>query len=149
MKAHWHEQIQRYVAGDSTREETVALQQALRADAELRALYLDYLNLEAALGAAAEAAAMAGHQTAELRPIAWPQGHSRRWLAAATAACVALAVLTIFRGHRDRPDAQHDFDASISSTQNAIARLSFERTASFPDWMSPTASMLKLPVTHE
>ena len=61
MKRYWHEQIQRYVAGESTQEETIALQQALKDDAELRALYLDYLNLDVALGAAAEAEAMTGN----------------------------------------------------------------------------------------
>ena len=38
MKRYWHEQIQRYVAGESTQEETIALQQALKDDAELRTI---------------------------------------------------------------------------------------------------------------
>lgn len=58
MNAHWHEQIQRCMTGDATPEEVAALQQALKEDAELRAWYLDYLNLDATLDALAEAAMM-------------------------------------------------------------------------------------------
>ena len=54
MKSHWHEQIQRYVNGLASPAEAAALQAALNQDAELRALYLDYMNLDVALSAAAE-----------------------------------------------------------------------------------------------
>lgn len=54
MSAHWHDAIQRYMAGSATREESEALQDALKNDAELRLLYLDYLNLDLALEAKAE-----------------------------------------------------------------------------------------------
>jgi len=155
MKLTWHEQIQRYVAGESTQEETIALQQALKDDAELRALYLDYLNLDVALGAAAEAATMTGNENARMAiipgPSAWWILHSWRWIAAA-GACAALVVLTIFPRQHDtswaRPEPP-DLGATLSSTQNAIARLSLEPVSSFPGWMSPTASMLRLPENYE
>jgi hypothetical protein len=150
MKEHWHEPIQRYVAGDSTQEETTALQQALKDDAELRALYLDYLNLDLALGAAAEAASMTGNEIAGMainrQPSARSILHYRRWIAAA-AACAALVVLTILPRHHDSTRARNDFGATFSSAQNAVAQLSFEPASSLPGWMSPTASMLQLPQT--
>ena len=69
MKNHWHEQIQRYVNGQASAEEAAALQAALNEDAELRALYLDYMNLDVALGAAAEAATIAENGIARDRDI--------------------------------------------------------------------------------
>ncbi len=148
MKRYWHEQIQRYVAGGSTQEETVALQQALKDDAELRALYLDYLNLNVALGAAAEAEAMTGNGIGRIstlpRSSAWVTPHYWRWLAA-TAACAALLVLSMLPKHRDSYRMAPDLATTMSSTQNAIARLSLEPASSIPAWMSPTASMLELP----
>ena len=53
MNNDWHAQIQCYMNGQAGAEEVAALQAALQADAGLRALYLDYMNLDAALGAAA------------------------------------------------------------------------------------------------
>ena len=58
MNTDWHDIIQRYIAGTLADEESAALQDALKADAELRALYLDYMNLDVALEAAAGAAEM-------------------------------------------------------------------------------------------
>lgn len=148
MKRHWHEQIQRYVAGSSTEEETVALQQALNDDGELRALYLDYLNLDVALGAASEAAMMTGNVTGRIstfpglyEPV---PPHHRRWLAAA-AACAALLMLVVFSMHRGSSRAVPDFASTISSTQDAIAQLSLEQASSIPAWISPTDSMLEPP----
>ncbi len=58
MNTDWHELIHRYIAGTTSAEETTALQEALKTDANLRALYLDYMNLDVALEAKAEAAEM-------------------------------------------------------------------------------------------
>lgn len=55
MNADWHQLIQRYMNGVATDEETKNLQQALKTDPELRVLYLDYINLDIALEAKAEA----------------------------------------------------------------------------------------------
>jgi len=152
MKERWHGQIQRYLAGDTTPEETAALQQALKDDAELRTLYLDYLNLDVALGVAAEAAKItengSGRMTPYSRPLAKPIRHDWRWLAA-TGACAALVMLTILPKHRDPSRTRYDFSASITSSQDAIARLSIAPTTSLPGWMSPTASMLEPQVIPE
>ena len=148
MNAHWHEQIQRCMTGDAAPEEIAALQQALKNDAELRALYLDYMNLDVALGAAAEMAASAeneiGRTTAFPQPTARPSPHYWRWLAAA-AACAALIVSAMLPKHRDASRARPDIAAIISSTQSAIARLSVEPPSLFPAWASPTASLLDPP----
>jgi hypothetical protein len=58
MNTEWHELIQRYIAGTTTAEEAMSLQQSLKTDAKLRTLYLDYVNLDVALEAKAEAAEM-------------------------------------------------------------------------------------------
>jgi anti-sigma factor RsiW len=64
---------------------------------------------------------------------------------AAAAACVALALtgmlLTRDKSSRPRPDVA----AAISSTQEAIARLSIDLPPLFPAWASATASMLDQP----
>lgn len=148
MNAHWHDQIQRCLAGDATPEETAALQQALKDDAELRALYLDYLNLDVALGAAAEAAALSGNEADRMAVFPQPPArlfpHYWRWLGAA-AACAALVVLAILPKRRDDSRPLPDVAAAISTAQNAIARLSVEPPATLPAWMSPTASLLDQP----
>ena len=150
MKDHWHEQIQRTVNGQSSAEEIAALREALNADAELRAWYLDYMNLDAALGAAADAAVIAENATGSSETARFPRPRARlsphfwRWLAA-TAACAALVVLALFPSHRDASRARPDFAAAISSTQSAIARLSVEPASVLPAWISPTASLLDQP----
>lgn len=148
MNAHWHEQIQRCLSGDATPEEIVPLQQALKDDAALRALYLDYMNLDVALGAAAEAAAFtendAGRIASFPRPDAQPSPHYWRWVAS-TAACAALTVVALLSRPRTSSRAGWDIAATISSTQSAIARLSVEPPSSFPAWVSPTASLLDQP----
>ena len=53
---HWHDLIQRHLAGMASPEETTTLEDALEKDADLRNLYLDYANLDNALEASAEAA---------------------------------------------------------------------------------------------
>jgi len=145
MNAHWHEQIQRCLAGDSTPDEIAALQQALKDDAELRALYLDYINLDAALGAAATINEDEPCEAAEFpRPLARPLPHRWHWLAA-TATCAALVLLMVLPGHRKTSPPHPDLAAAVSSTKSAIARLSVEPATAFPTWMSPTASLLDPP----
>ena len=146
MRNHWHEQIQRYVNGQSSVTEATALQAALSENVKLRSLYIDYMNLDVALRAAAEIEAVAASGTGPIaifpRHPAWFSPYPWRWLAAA-AACVALVMWTALPKHRDSSPQQVDLPATISSTQKAIARLSVEPSASFPEWMSPTASLLE------
>ncbi|MBI4658376.1 MAG: hypothetical protein HY735_05955 [Verrucomicrobia bacterium] len=148
MKNHWHERIQRYVNGQSSAEEATALHEALNAEAELRALYLDYMNLDVALGAAAEAATITeievGQANSFPRPFALLSSHPWRWVAAA-AACAVLVMLAMLPRHRDSSRLRPDFAVIISSAQSAIARLSYEPDTLLPTWMSPTASMLDQP----
>jgi hypothetical protein len=149
MNKHWREQIQRFVNGQASAEEVAALQAALNKDAELRALFLDYMNLDVALGAAAEAAAITengigGIATFQCSP-AQSSPHYWRWLAAAATACAALLVFAIVPRHRNPVRTRPDVAAACSSAQEAIARLSIEPTSSIPVWASPTASMLDQP----
>jgi hypothetical protein len=145
MKSHWHEQIQRYANGQSSAEEAAALEAALNEDAELRALYLDYMNLDVALSAAAEAATITeikiGKANSFPRPSARWSSHPWRWVAAA-AACAALIVFAMLPRHHDPSPSRPDIAATISSTQGAIARLSVEPPSLFPEWVSVTDSML-------
>jgi anti-sigma factor RsiW len=144
LKSHWHEQIQRYINGLASPSEAAALQAALSQDAELRALYLDYMNLDAALSATAET--MTFTENGRNGIATFPGPHLRsspsswRWLAAA-ATCAALIILVLLPGHRTSSRARKDL-AVISSTQSAIERLSVKPPSLFPDWASPTASML-------
>ena len=147
MKNHWHEQIQRYVNGQAGSAEAAALQAALNEDAELRAWYLDYMNLDVALGAAAETPTITengigGITTFPCSP-AQSSRHYWRWFAAA--ACAALLVFAMMPRHRNLSRTRPDVAAACSSAQEAIARLSVEPPSSFPAWASPTASLLDQP----
>jgi hypothetical protein len=148
MKDRWHERIQRQVSGLASAEEAGALQAAMWEDGELRALYLDYMNLDAALGAAAAAVTSTEDETG--RRATFPGTTARvspqywRWLAA-TAAGAALVLLVLFPRQRDASRERADIAAAISATQNAIARLSVETASSLPAWMSPTAALLEQP----
>ena len=148
MKSHWHEQIQRYVNGEASAEEVAALQAALNQDAKLRALFLDYMNLDVALGEAAEAASITENGIGGITTFpgspAQSSLHYWPWLAAATA-CAALLLLAIVPRHRDPMRTRPDIAAACSSAQEAITRLSLEPTSSIPVWASPTASMLDQP----
>lgn len=143
----WHAQIQRYMHGQASAEEAAALQEAMKENADLRALYLDYLNLDEALGAAAEAALLpeddAG-DTPQPRRSARSRRHYWRWLAGA-AACAALAAAATLVGRRPLEQTNSDVDAACASIQEAVTRLSIEQPAAFPSWTSPTASVLDQP----
>ena len=108
MSEDWHDAIQRYLSGSANREESVALQEALKNDADLRLLYLDCLNLELALEAKAES--IGG--VAEIVPItdlpSAPQSRSRpmrRLLAVAAAAALLLFLGTLFFKSASEPAA--------------------------------------------
>ena len=145
MNENWHEQIQRFLDGQASVEESAALQEALIEDAELRAVYLDYVNLDVALEAAAGRSIAADVNSAEF--VIVPRNHSAglspawRWLAAA-AACAALIGFVFLSGQRSSTPAHPEIAAAFDSTRAAIARLSVEPTASSSWWSSPTASLL-------
>jgi len=147
MNNHWHEQLQRYLDGTPDAAETAALEAALNQDAELRALYLDYINLDVALDAAA-AAPLTEHGSAGTAPFprlpASPAVPWGRWLAAA-AACAAGVILVLLPGPRGPARPGADITAACAATQTTIARLSMEPPAPFPEWASPTFAMLDEP----
>jgi hypothetical protein len=150
MKNHWHEQIQRYVNGQASADEIAALQAALHADAELRAWYLDYMNLDVALGAVADAAIFAEDATGRHATVAFPRPrarlapHSWHWLAA-TAACAAVVIVVVLSQRRDTPRAQPDLAVVTAATHTAISQFRADVPPDLPAWMSPTASLLDQP----
>ena len=95
MNKDWHDVIQQYIAGTLPDDEALTLQNALKSDADLRALYLDYINLDVALGAHAESRAavievlsspMSGETSRSIRWLTW------RPLTAAAAAGILLGM---------------------------------------------------------
>lgn len=143
MNPAWHDIIQRHIAGTTTAEEAIGLEAALIADAELRALYLDYMNLDVALEAMA--ASLANDVCEIARPApARLRSHHWGWITAA-AACVAWMVLVLLPKSRTASPSRPDVAVTISAAQQAIAQLSVDSPSALPAWMSPTVSMLDEP----
>ena len=137
MKTDWHELIQRHLTGLTTVEEMNQLQAALKTDAKLRALFLDYMNLDVALGALAGAAD-------HVRAL--QEQRTARWLTwrplAAAAACLALLLSGALLLSRKPLSTRPDLAAAFASTEQAIAHLPAPPLAPLPEWISPTAGML-------
>jgi len=149
MNNDWHAQIQCYMNGQAGAEEVAALQAALQADAGLRALYLDYMNLDAALGAAAGATPSTelepgGLGASPLSP-AQPSPHYWRWFAAAAAVGVASVMFGSLLSLRNSSRVHPDVAAACSLTQEAIARLAVKPPPALPAWASPTDLLLEQP----
>jgi hypothetical protein len=89
----WHDLIQKHLAGNASSEESLTLEKALEKDADLRRLYLDYANLDMALGASAEAAKALQEVPMVSRPKPRPSLFSLRPLTS-VAAGIVLGVLT-------------------------------------------------------
>ena len=146
MKPHWHENIQQYLDGQSSAEKTAALCKVLSEDAEFRALYLDYMNLDMSLGALADASVVEENGPNRITTLhvarADTSPHYWRW-AAATAAFAVLVVFAMLPKAPQPLPTVPDIAAVITSSQGAIARLSFDTTSALPAWMSPTASLLE------
>lgn len=151
MSDDWHEQIQRHLNGLSSPEESSALAEALDRDPQVRALYLDYMNLDATLGAMAETAPV-GALAEDGRPDHRPE-QSRlpwnhwRWLAPA-AACAALLVFGLVSERRHVVPARPDLSVATLSVGTAISRLPSQVPPPIPAWMSPTASLLERPTLY-
>ncbi len=98
VNAKWHDLIQRWFAGTATDAEAAELQAALKTDAELRALYLDYANLDAALETAANDASMGRASLREIpaAPRAWQAQRRRSWWIPAAAAAAIAAIASWF-----------------------------------------------------
>jgi len=91
MNHDWHDLIQRYIAGTLKDDEAVALQNALKSDNDLRALYLDYMNLDVALGSHAESRAAVNEILAS--PIAGETKRPARWLSWRPLTAAAAGIL--------------------------------------------------------
>jgi anti-sigma factor RsiW len=147
MKSHWHETIQMYVDGQSSAEVAAALFDALNKDAEVRALFLDYMNLDMALGAVADGVAV--EENGSNRMISLHEvrvgAAQRLWRWAAATAMAALFVFAMLPRVPKPVRTGQDVSAAISSSQNAIARLALDTPSALPAWMSPTASLLEPP----
>lgn len=76
MKPNWQDHIQRYADGQASAKEVDALQKAMREDSELRAQFLDYVNLDESLAAAAAARPELSPVKARFAPA---PGWSFRW----------------------------------------------------------------------
>jgi hypothetical protein len=92
MNKDWHDLIQRHMAGTLDDAESDALQDALSTDAELRRLYLHYMNLDMALEAHASTANATRHLLMALPDRVTPRG--TRWLSwrPLTAAAAGLVI---------------------------------------------------------
>jgi len=148
MKSHWHEIIQKYFDGQASPAEAAALFNGLNEDAELRDLYLDYMNLDMALGALVDAVAVEESGSNRMTSVheARARAPLRLWRWAAAAAAMAAVILFAMLPRAPKPlHIGQDAAAAITSSQNAIARLAFDTTSALPAWMSPTASLLEPP----
>ena len=146
MSIYWHELIQRHMSGHSSAEESAALHEALKNDAELRSLYLDYMNLDVALGAIANAAPVERHRAGSPAniPYPWAQRPARRWRwLAPAAACAALVLFGVYSGRRIAAPAPPGLGEATTSARTAIARLRTPVPPPIPTWMSPTSSLLQ------
>ncbi len=146
MNPEWHDIIQRHIAGTTTAKEAIGLEAALTADAELRVLYLDYMNLDVALEAMAasltnDVCEIVRHAPTQV-PVRLRSYHWGRITIAA--ACVAL-LLALLPKSPTSPPSRPDVAVTISSAQQAIAQLSVDSPSALPAWISPTASMLDEP----
>jgi len=143
MSGHDEELMQRHLDGCATPEESSALQETLKENAELRARYLDYVNLDVALSALADAAAVEEEIPNVTPMLERPRFQWRAFAAAAAVlASVFVAGLLI---HRKPSPARPDLAAAIASTEKAIAQMPVPPSSPLPEWISPTASMLEPP----
>jgi ferric-dicitrate binding protein FerR (iron transport regulator) len=105
MRPDWQDHIQRYADGRASPDEVAALQNALKEDSELRAQFLDYVNLDESLAAVAAARVELSRVEIDFRPkgvhfFIWPlRGIGRPILAAALA--VLMVALGIWFGRSE------------------------------------------------
>jgi anti-sigma factor RsiW len=140
------------------REDTLSEEQLRRltdalaskeARAALRAEWLLDAGLAEALRAATVAELRETDALQEMEPMPSPQASHRHvwrsWLPLAAAACVALLVSGWLVSHFHSSRPRRDVSSAFASSQDAIARFSYEPPATLPEWLSPTASILDQP----
>jgi hypothetical protein len=118
----------------------------LRESAQARALFLDYMNLDSALGAAADAV-VDGDRTASETPVEHAS-RFRWWTFATAAACLAFALGAGLHWRRAQSHPRPELTAAIESAEHAIAQMPAPSMSSEPAWMSPTASLLDLDLSQ-
>jgi hypothetical protein len=133
------DQISRYVQGMLAKEETRDLAVALRADADLRRDFLEYLNVDAAL---AEHAALPESECAGVYAL---RGVGRRWGArlflAVAAAVLLVALPTVWRGRSAHDGTRGAVVAKVLSDEQAELE---DRTASLHQGERLSVSRLRL-----
>ena len=90
MKTNWDDLIQRYQAGILDEKETKLLQEGLNTDADIRTLFLDHANLDAAMDV--EAVTRESTRTLLLSPLEFDQGARKRWINRGPAMAAAIGV---------------------------------------------------------
>lgn len=118
--------IQSYADGLATAEEVAQLQAALRTDAELRRVFLDYVHIDSALGALAaglHGSAEAERGEANVVRVSFRRFRSALWLGAVAAAIAVAAVWSI--GQRSRAKAGQPVEVEIVQSEGA-------------QWIAPT-----------
>jgi len=133
--------------GTITGDDFARLQTLLRQSAEARRMLRDLSTVETKLRelAAAQATATAILAMPRSQSV---QASRRRWTwapLATAAACLTLALGMRLLTHRKQEPAKADVVAVIESTQLAITKMPLPSAASLPEWISPTASMLRQP----
>jgi len=120
MNHDWHDLIQRYIAGTLPDDEALALQNALKSDKDLRALYLDYMNLDVALGSQAESRAAVKEILASpmARETSRP-GRRYPWLPLTAAAAIVLLAFIVWPRAAVDEEAISNGVAMVSDTLDA------------------------------
>jgi hypothetical protein len=120
MNHDWHDLIQRYIAGTLPDDEALALQNALKSDKDLRALYLDYMNLDVALGSQAESRAAVKEILASpmARETSRP-GRRYPWLPLTAAAAIVLLAFIVWPRAAVDKEAISNGVAMVSDTLDA------------------------------
>lgn len=134
MNHDWHDLIQRYIAGTLPDDDALALQNALKSDKDLRALYLDYMNLDVALGSHAESRAAVNEILAS--PMAGETSRPTRWLswrpltAAAAGIMLGMFCTSVVFGYvgprvaeKVRPVFSEGFESGVSTTAPGLPRV--------------------------
>ena len=141
MNHDWHDLIQRYIAGTLPDDEALGLQNALKSDKDFRALYLDYMNLDVALGSHAESRAAVNEILAA--PVAGETSRSTRWLSwrplTAAAAGVVFGMLCTsmvfgFGTLASLPQVKRLFPLKNGDFEEAVGTLSANPPADFGLW---------------
>lgn len=137
MNADTFDLLQRTVDGRVTPEEFAVFEQLLASDQQLRAVYLDLVNLDTALHAAA---VRANESVTIVQRTPSSISRSRSLTLAAVGAVLATVVLVTPSTHRVAARGSK-IEALCAAVRHSPA-LTMAESPLFPAWMSPTATFL-------